>query len=82
MRCAVRAPQGQGLHRRRAESRVRLPQHSRATRPAHLCPISLQNDLMTRGSVTAAFTVYSDFLTYKSGVYKHTTGAALGGHGA
>jgi len=30
--------------------------------------------------VTAAFTVYEDFVTYKTGVYKHTTGKALGGH--
>lgn len=40
----------------------------------------LQTDLVTRGSVTAAFTVYEDFLTYKSGVYHYTTGQALGGH--
>ena len=30
--------------------------------------------------MTAAFTVYEDFLTYKSGVYQHQTGSALGGH--
>jgi len=30
--------------------------------------------------VEAAFTVYADFPQYKSGVYKHTTGSALGGH--
>jgi hypothetical protein len=30
--------------------------------------------------VTAAFTVYDDFLTYTSGVYQHTTGSELGGH--
>lgn len=35
---------------------------------------------MTHGPVEAAFTVYNDFLTYKSGVYRHTSGAALGGH--
>jgi len=40
----------------------------------------IESDLQAYGSVTAAFTVYSDFLTYKSGIYKHTTGAALGGH--
>ena len=28
----------------------------------------------------AAFSVYEDFLHYKSGVYKHTTGDYLGGH--
>merc|ERR1711879_1012806 len=37
-------------------------------------------DLMTNGPVAAAFTVYADFPTYKSGVYKHTSGSALGGH--
>ena len=32
------------------------------------------------GTVSVAFTVYADFETYKSGVYKHTSGSALGGH--
>jgi len=31
----------------------------------------VKNDLYTYGSVTGAFTVYEDFLTYKSGVYQH-----------
>lgn len=35
---------------------------------------------MTRGPVQAMFTVYSDFLSYKSGVYRHVTGQELGGH--
>lgn len=35
---------------------------------------------MTNGPVEAAFTVYSDFPNYKSGVYQHTSGGALGGH--
>ncbi|CAN0278867.1 unnamed protein product [Discosporangium mesarthrocarpum] len=29
---------------------------------------------MTFGSATASFSVYNDFLTYKSGVYEHVTG--------
>jgi len=37
-------------------------------------------DLYEYGSVTAAFTVYEDFVSYKSGVYEHKTGRALGGH--
>jgi len=41
---------------------------------------NIQKDIMQYGSVTGAFTVYSDFPAYKSGVYKHTTGSALGGH--
>jgi len=35
---------------------------------------------MTYGPVEAAFTVYEDFLNYKSGVYHHVTGSQLGGH--
>jgi cathepsin B len=40
----------------------------------------MQTALMQKGTLSVAFTVYADFPTYKSGVYKHTTGAALGGH--
>lgn len=40
----------------------------------------IQTDIMTYGPVTAAFTVYQDFLTYRSGVYKHLQGPELGGH--
>lgn len=35
---------------------------------------------LAKGPLSVAFTVYSDFPTYKSGVYKHTSGQALGGH--
>ena len=35
---------------------------------------------MTNGPVQVAFDVYSDFLSYKSGVYQHLTGDMLGGH--
>ena len=41
---------------------------------------AIQQDIMTYGPVEAAFTVYADFPSYKSGVYRHTTGQALGGH--
>merc|ERR1711957_643125 len=40
----------------------------------------IQTELMTNGPLYVAFTVYGDFETYKSGVYKHTTGGRLGGH--
>ena len=40
----------------------------------------IMQDLVDYGSVTAAFTVYEDFVSYKSGVYVHKTGRALGGH--
>jgi len=42
--------------------------------------VAIQNDIMTYGSVSAAFTVYEDFLSYTSGVYYYQTGASLGGH--
>jgi cathepsin B len=41
---------------------------------------AIKQEIFTYGSVTAAFTVYEDFLTYTSGVYQHLTGAAEGGH--
>ena len=41
---------------------------------------AIKNDLYNYGSVSAAFTVYEDFLTYTGGVYYHQTGASLGGH--
>ncbi|XP_066980953.1 cathepsin B-like [Macrobrachium rosenbergii] len=41
----------------------------------------MQYDIMTNGPVEASFNVYNDFLSYKSGVYKHTSGILpLGGH--
>jgi len=41
---------------------------------------NIMTEISTNGPVEAAFTVYQDFLTYKSGVYKHSTGSMLGGH--
>ena len=41
---------------------------------------NIKQDIYNHGTVTAAFTVYMDFLTYESGVYQHTSGAAEGGH--
>jgi cathepsin B len=40
----------------------------------------IMKEIMTNGPAEAAFTVYADFPSYKSGVYQHETGAALGGH--
>jgi cathepsin B len=41
---------------------------------------AIQTEIMNNGPVEAAFTVYADFLPYKSGVYHHVTGDELGGH--
>ncbi|XP_071522090.1 cathepsin B isoform X2 [Panulirus ornatus] len=40
----------------------------------------IKYEIMTNGPVEGAFTVYVDFLHYKSGVYKHRHGLPLGGH--
>jgi len=40
----------------------------------------IQEEIMKNGPIEVAFTVYQDFLTYKSGVYHHVKGSALGGH--
>lgn len=40
----------------------------------------IMTEIMTNGPVEGAFSVYKDFLTYKSGVYEHKTGSFLGGH--
>jgi cathepsin B len=40
----------------------------------------IKSDIYTNGPATGAFTVYEDFLTYKSGVYSHQSGDSLGGH--
>ena len=37
-------------------------------------------ELMTNGPMEASFTVYEDFLHYKSGVYQHIDGKLMGGH--
>jgi len=40
----------------------------------------IRMELFKNGPVQTAFTVYEDFLSYRSGVYQHKTGNALGGH--
>lgn len=40
----------------------------------------IRQEIFENGPVEGAFTVYEDLLSYKSGVYKHVHGKALGGH--
>jgi cathepsin B len=40
----------------------------------------MESELSTNGPIEVAFSVYEDFLTYKTGVYSHQTGSFLGGH--
>ncbi|WZZ11708.1 hypothetical protein YC2023_097629 [Brassica napus] len=43
-------------------------------------PQDIMAEVYKNGPVEVAFTVYEDFAHYKSGVYKHITGANIGGH--
>lgn len=50
---------------------------------AYAVPASVDKiatEIMTNGPVEGSFTVFEDFLSYKSGVYQHTSGQELGGH--
>jgi len=40
----------------------------------------IKTDIANHGPVEAAFSVYQDFMTYKSGIYEHKSGKYLGGH--
>jgi len=40
----------------------------------------MQQELYTNGPIVSAFTVYEDFYSYTSGIYKHVYGAVVGGH--
>jgi cathepsin B len=41
---------------------------------------NMQLELMEKGTLSVSLTVYEDFESYTSGVYKHVTGKNLGGH--
>ncbi len=41
---------------------------------------AIQDELYNNGPMEGAFTVYEDFMSYKKGIYQHTTGGQLGGH--
>ena len=53
----------------------------KAKNPQQLNDIpSIMEDMQQNGPVQAAFSVYRDFMSYKSGVYHHVSGSLLGGH--
>ena len=40
----------------------------------------MMTEISTKVPITAGFSAYDDFLTYKTGVYTHITGNYVGGH--
>ncbi|XP_050530711.1 cathepsin B-like cysteine proteinase 3 [Daktulosphaira vitifoliae] len=61
---------------------IDIKKDRRYTRDAYyLTPRAIQHDLMAYGPIEASFDVYSDFISYKYGVYHKTENATLlGGH--
>ena len=57
---------------------------SRKTRITGWKRLNSQSDmkdwLATKGPLVACYTVYEDFFSYQSGIYKHVSGDAVGGH--
>ncbi|KAH7818263.1 putative cathepsin B2 cysteine protease [Monocercomonoides exilis] len=53
---------------------------TRANSWRYLHDDEMQKEIYEHGPIQVAFTVYDDFRTYKSGVYKHKYGSACGGH--
>ncbi len=43
-------------------------------------PADMKDWLATKGALSACFTVYTDFFSYKTGVYKRVSGKVEGGH--
>jgi len=43
-------------------------------------PAQIKSEIYANGPMEGAFTVYSDFMNYKSGVYHHVSGSLEGGH--
>jgi len=41
---------------------------------------SIKREIFNNGPAEIAFTVYQDFMSYKEGIYQHTSGSMLGGH--
>jgi len=46
----------------------------------HGKPAQIKEWVSTKGPVSSCFVVYQDFFSYRSGVYRHVTGAEAGGH--
>lgn len=43
-------------------------------------PAQIKEWVSTKGPVSACLSVYNDFFAYKSGIYRHVSGALAGGH--
>jgi len=54
--------------------------YARVTGRQAVSGAAIKDWIATRGPVTGCFLVYDDFFAYRSGVYRHVSGALAGGH--
>jgi C1A family cysteine protease len=59
------------------DSSARAQRISSSSSPRTMAEVK---EALKKGPMMTTMTVYADFISYSSGVYKHTTGSALGGH--
>ena len=43
-------------------------------------PAAIKEEMVAHGPIHTGFQVYSDFMSYKSGIYEHKSGSYMGGH--
>jgi C1A family cysteine protease len=43
-------------------------------------PAAMKQWISSKGPLAVCFIVYDDFFSYRSGIYRHVTGAQVGGH--
>ncbi|MES3037289.1 MAG: C1 family peptidase [Bdellovibrionota bacterium] len=64
-----------------ADTAKRTIKIANSTKPTSFMKnIEKVREALQKGPVVTTLSVYNDFLAYSSGVYKHVTGAAMGGH--
>jgi len=44
------------------------------------CADDIKEEIFNNGPMETGFMVYQDFMSYRGGIYKHTSGGFLGGH--
>jgi cathepsin B len=44
------------------------------------CAADVQKEIYENGPMETGFMVYQDFMSYRGGIYKHTSGGFMGGH--
>ena len=57
-----------------------MEKHKVSSYKAYKGASAIKAELLANGPLQTGFTVYNDFMSYKSGIYRHVSGGAVGGH--